>query len=117
MKRGTININVAKLTKYTQQYKKETVTETVIEKDPVTGEEKEVQKNVEKEVAIPAKNVKLVVTVDDVTVESKEVREDSTNVTVGFDGEDTVRIRVTIDGVERAKRDLNLNSETTINIE
>ena len=117
MKRGTININVAKLTKYTQQYKKETVTEKVIEKDPVTGEEKEVQKNVEKEVAIPAGNVKLVVTVDDVTVESKDVSQDSTNVTVGFDGEDTVRIRVTVDGVERAKRDLNLNSETTINIE
>ena len=117
MKRGTININVAKLTQYTQQYKKETVTEKVIEKDPVTGEEKEVEKEVQKEVPDPAEKVKLVVTVDDVTVESKDVSQDSTNVSVGFDGEGTVRIRVTIDGVQRATRDLNLNSETSITIE
>ena len=60
--------------------------------------------------------MKLVVTVDEVTVESKEVSEDSSNVTVNFDGEGTVRIRVTIDGVERAKKDMNLNSTTTLDI-
>jgi len=108
MKRGTINIDVASLTGYTQKYEK--VIETVV--DPETNEEKEV----EKEVPVAADKVKLVVTVDDVTVESKEVSEDSKNVSVGFDGTGTVRIKVTIDGVQRATKDLNLNSETTINI-
>ena len=109
MKRGTININVASLIGYTQKYEK--VIEEI--KDEETGE---ITKE-EKEVAIPPEKVKLVVTVDDVTVESKEVSEDATNVSVGFDGEGTVRIRVTIDGVQRATKDLNLNSETTITIE
>ena len=59
----------------------------------------------------------MVVTVDGVTVESKEVSQDATNVTVNFDGEGTVRIKVNIDGVQRATKDLNLNSETTITIE
>ena len=100
MKRGTININVASLIGYQPTYQK------VVDEE--TGEEKEV--------LVPPKQVKLVVTVDEVTVESKEVSEDSSNVTVNFDGEGTVRIRVTIDGVERAKKDMNLNSTTTLDI-
>ena len=100
MKSGTININVASLIGYQPTYQK------VVDEE--TGEEKEV--------LVPPKQVKLVVTVDEVTVESKEVSEDSSNVTVNFDGEGTVRIRVTIDGVERAKKDMNLNSTTTLDI-
>lgn len=109
MKRGTININVASLQKYTQQYKK--VKEKVT--DPETGEEKEV----EKEVAIPAGTVKLVVKVDDEQIESKEVSEDTTNVSVGFDGNGTVRIKVIVDGSTKATKDLNLNTENSITIE
>lgn len=108
VKQGTININVAALTGYTIQYTKETVKI----KDEETGEEKEI----EKEVEVPAKNVKLVVTVDGVTVESKDVKQSSTNETVTFDGKGTVNVKVTIDGVQRATRDMNLNSETIINI-
>ena len=109
MKRGTININVASLIGYTKKYEK--VTETVT--DPKTGEEKEV----EKEVEVPAEKVNLVVTVNDEQVESKEVSEDSTNVSVGFDGKGTVTIKVKIDGSTKATKDLNLNSETAITIE
>ena len=58
----------------------------------------------------------MVVLVDDVQVESKDVSEDLTNVTVGFDGEGTVRITVKIDGTVKARKDLNLNAQTTINI-
>ena len=108
IKRGTIHINIKSLTGYTEQYKK--VTETV--KDPETGEEK----TVEKEVKVPADKVKLVVTVNDEQVESKQVSEDETDVTVGFDGEGTVRIKVIIDGSTKATKDLNLNSATEINI-
>ena len=100
MKSGTININVASLIGYQPTYQK------VVDEE--TGEETEV--------LVPPKQVKLVVTVDEVTVESKDVSEDSKNVTVNFDGEGTVRIRVTIDGVERAKKDMNLNSTTTLDI-
>ena len=108
LKQGTININVASLQKYTPTYKE--VKETV--KDEQTGEEKEVIRKEE----IPAEKVDLVVTVDDVTVESTKVSEDSTNTTVTFSGEGTVRIIVKINGVERARRDMNLNSETIINL-
>ena len=108
LKQGTININVASLQKYTPTYKE--VKETV--KDEETGEEKEVTKQVE----VPAEKVDLVVTVDGVTVESKKVSESSENEIVTFSGEGTVRVIVTINGIERARRDMNLNSETTINL-
>ena len=109
MVHGTININVASLTGYEPTYKK--IKEKI--KDPETGEEKEVEKEV---LANQPSKVKLVVLVDDVQVESKDVSEDLTNVTVGFDGEGTVRITVKIDGTVKARKDLNLNAQTTINI-
>ena len=109
MKHGTININISKLAGYVKEY--EEVTET--QKDEETGEEIKVTKKVEK----PAGNVKLVVTVDDVQVESKNVKKDAENVSVGFDGEGTVRIKIFIDDSLKRTKDLNLNSETTINIE
>lgn len=104
MKHGTININVASLIGYTPKYEK---VEDGVDEDGNTKY---------KEVLVTPDKVKLVVTVDNVTVESKDVSEDSKNVSVGFDGEGTVRIRVTIDGIQRATKDLNLNTETTINI-
>lgn len=109
MVHGTININVASLTGYEPTYKK--IKEKI--KDPETGEEKEIEKEV---LANQPSKVKLVVLVDDVQVESKDVSEDLTNVTVGFDGEGTVRITVKIDGTVKARKDLNLNAQTTINI-
>lgn len=109
MVHGTININVASLTGYEPTYKK--IKEKT--KDPETGDEKEVEKEV---LANQPNKVKLVVLVDDVQVESKDVSEDLSNVTVGFDGEGTVRVTVKIDGTVKARKDLNLNTETTINI-
>ena len=108
IKHGIVNINIAKLTNYTQKYEK--VTETIT--DPETGEEKKE----EKEVLIPAKQVELKVTVNDEQVALKNVSEDSTNVSVGFDAEGTVRIKVIIDGSTLATKDLNLNLETTLTI-
>ncbi len=117
IKHGTININVAKLTNYTPKYKKvkETVKETVT--DPATGETKEVEKEVEKEVLVPAEEVELKVTVNDEQVAFKSVSEDATNVSVGFDAEDTVRIKIIIDGSTLRTKDLNLNENTEITIE
>ena len=100
IKRGTINIDVASLIQYKPTYQK------VIDEE--TGEEKEV--------LVPPKQVTLVVTVNDEQVESKQVSEDETNFTVGFDGEGTVRIKVIIDGSTKATKDLNLNTQTTIDI-
>ena len=109
MVHGTININVASLTGYEPTYKK--IKEKI--KDPETGEETEVEEEV---LANQPDKVKLVVLVDDVQVESKNVSEDLNNVSVGFDGEGTVRIKVIIDGSTKKTVDMNLNSETTINI-
>ena len=109
MVHGTININVAKLTGYTPTYKK--IKEKI--NDPETGEEKEVEKEV---LANEPSKVTLVVSVDDEQVESKVVKEDLSNITVGFDGEGTVRIKVWIDNNLKTQKDLNLNAETTINI-
>lgn len=117
MVHGTININVAKLTDYSPNYKK--VTEKVKDqvKNETTGEMEEIEKEVEKEVLTnPPKKVTLVVTVNDEQVESKEVSEDLTNVSVGFDGEGTVRIKVWIGNTLKKQKDLNLNTETTVNI-
>ena len=117
MVHGTVNINVAKLTGYTPTYNK--VTEKVKDKvkNEITGEIEEIEKEVEKEVlANPPKKVTLVVTVNDEQVESKEVSEDLTNVSVGFDGEGTVRIKVWIGNTLKKQADLNLNTETTVNI-
>ena len=105
MKKGKININVASLIGYTAKYEK--VEDGV---DEETGETKY------KEVPIKPNKVKLEVKVDEVTVESKEVSEDETNVAVSFNGEGTVRIKVIIDNVQRAVEDLNLNNATEINI-
>ncbi len=105
MKRGTINIDIAALTGYTPKYEK--VEDGV---DEETGEKKY------KEVLVTPNKVKLEVKVDEVLVESKEVSEDSTNVSVGFDGEGTVRIKIVIDGIQRRMEDLNLNVSTEINI-
>jgi len=60
--------------------------------------------------------VELKVTVNDEQVALKNVSEDSTNVSVGFDAEGTVRIKVIIDGSTLATKDLNLNLETTLTI-
>ena len=109
VKHGTVNINVSKLADYIKEF--EEVTE--IQKDEETGEEIKVTKKVEK----PAGNVKLVVTVDDIQVESKDVKKDAENVAVGVDGEGTVRVKVFIDGNLKKTVDMNLNSETSINIE
>ena len=106
MKKGTININVASLTGYTAKYEK--VEDGI---DEETGEKKY------KEVLVTPNKVKLEVKVDEVPVESKEVSEDATNVSVGFSGEGTVRIKVIINGVQRAMEDLNLNVTTEINID
>ena len=117
MVHGTVNINVAKLTGYTPTYNK--VTEKVKDKvkNEITGEIEEIEKEVEKEVlANQPKKVTLVVTVNDEQVESKEVSEDLTNVSVGFDGEGTVRIKVWIGNTLKKQADLNLNTETTVNI-
>lgn len=117
MVHGTVNINVAKLTGYTPTYKK--VTEKVKDKvkNETTGEMEEIEKEVEKEVlSNPPKKVTLVVTVNDEQVESKEVSEDLSNVSVGFDGEGTVRIKVFIGKTLKSTKDLNLNAETTINV-
>ena len=117
MVHGTVNIHVAKLTGYTPTYNK--VTEKVKDKvkNEITGEIEEIEKEVEKEVlANPPKKVTLVVTVNDEQVESKEVSEDLTNVSVGFDGEGTVRIKVWIGNTLKKQADLNLNTETTVNI-
>ena len=117
MVHGTVNINVAKLTDYSPIYKK--VTEKVKDqvKNETTGEMEEIEKEVEKEVLTnPPKKVTLVVTVNDEQVESKEVSEDLTNVSVGFDGEGTVRIKVWIGNTLKKQADLNLNAETTVNI-
>ena len=117
IKHGTININVAKLTGYTPTYKKEKQTIKNEIKNTTTGEMETVEQEIEKEVLVnnPEK-VTLTVTVDDEQIESKEVNEDLTNVSVGFDAEGTVRIKVWINSNLKATKDLNLNSETTINI-
>jgi len=109
IKTGTININVASLTKYTQKYEK--VTEEI--KDPETGK----TTVEEKEVAVPADKVKLVVKVNDEQVESKDVSQDSTNVSVNFDAKGTVTIKVIIDESTKATKQLNLNETTAITIE
>lgn len=107
MVQGTINIDIAKLTDYTVKYEKKKVKE----KDPETGEEREV----EKEIALPAGTVKLTVTVNDVQIESKSVKQDE-KVTLKFDEVGTVRIRVFIDGNQKGVYDMNLNEETTKDI-
>lgn len=117
MVHGTININVAKLTGYTPTYKTEKVKEIEKVKNETTGEMEEIEKEVEKKVLVnKPKQVTLIVSVDDEQIESKEVNEDLDNVTIGFDGEGTVRIKVWIDGNLKATKDLNLNSATTVNI-
>lgn len=101
---GTINIDVASLSGYTPKYEK-------VE----DGKDEEGNPKY-KEVLVTPNKVNLVVTVDDEQVESKEVSQDTTNVTIGFDGEGTVRIKVWIGSNLKATKDLNLNSTTTINI-
>ncbi len=108
MQHGVANINIKTLTGYIPKYEK--ITETF--KDPETGEEK----TEEREVAIAAGTVKLVVKVDDVQVESKDVNKDAENIQVEFDGEGTVRIEVFIDGSRKKLVDMNLNESTSINI-
>lgn len=105
LKKGTIIVNVAKLTGYSAKYEKV--------EDGVDDEGNKKYKDV----LVTPEKVKLEVTVDNRIVESKTVNESDTDVLVNFSGEGTIRIVVTIDGVERAREDLNLNSTTTITID
>ena len=101
---GTINIDVATLTGYTPKYKK------------VEDGKDEDGKTKYKDVLIPPEKVKLKVTVNDEQVTEQDVSEDEKALQVNFDGEGTVRIKVIIDGSTKKTVDMNLNTQTTINI-
>ena len=101
---GTINIDVAALTGYTPKYKK------------VEDGKDEDGKTKYKDVLIPPEKVKIKVTVNDEQVTEQDVSEDEKALQVNFDGEGTVRIKVIIDGSTKKTVDMNLNTQTTINI-
>lgn len=101
---GTINIDVATLTGYTPKYKK------------VEDGKDEDGKTKYKDVLISPEKVKIKVTVNDEQVTEQEVSEDEKALQVNFDGEGTVRIKVIIDGSTKKTVDMNLNTQTTINI-
>ena len=102
---GTININVASLQKYVEKYEK-------VE----DGEDEEGNKKYKEVVATPNK-VDVIVTVNGEQVEDRTVGEDTKNMQVGFDGKDTVTIKVIIDGSTKATKDINLNTTQSIVIE
>lgn len=110
IKSGTLNINIASLlypsTGYIPKYEK--IEDGV---DEETGETKY------KEQLVSPKKVNLKVTVDEEQIESKDVSEDSTNVTVNFDGTGTVVIKVYIDGNRKITKNFNFNTDTTLTID
>lgn len=111
---GTVKINLKSLLKYEVQYTNEIVQSkpTVSEVNNVTSKPSETKK-----VPIPAKSVEVKVVVDDDTVYSKSHKEDETNITVPITGYGTVNIKVYVDDVRKAEKQLNLKSSTNLVIE
>ena len=105
MTHGTININVASLQGYTEKYEK-------VEDGVDEGGNKKY-----KDVLIKPKDVEVIVTVDGEQVEDRTVGEDTKNMSVGFDGKDTVTVKVVINGSTKATKTMNLNTTTTLTIE
>jgi len=111
---GTVKINLKSLLKYEVQYTNETV------ESKLTGNEVNnvTSKPVEtKKVPIPAKSVEVKVVVDDDTVYSKSHKEDETNITVPVTGYGTISIKVYVDDIKRAEKQLNLKNSTNLVIE
>ena len=102
---GSVTINVASLQGYTEKYEKV--------EDGVDAEGNKKYKDV----LIKPKDVEVIVTANDEQVERKTVSEDTKSMSVGFDGKDTVTIKVKIDGSTKRTESINLNSTTTLTIE
>lgn len=110
---ATAKINLKSLLKYEVKYTEEPVTSKpngneVNNVTTTTGKNK---------VPIPAETVKLKVTVDGETVFEENHKEDETNIPVSITGYGTVNIKVYVDDVRKAEKQVNLKTTTNIVIE
>ncbi len=98
---GTAKINLKSLLGYRETYTNEV--------DPVTGETKQVP--------VDPKSVSVVVKVDEETVYKKSHKENETSINVPISGVGTVTVKVFVDDVRKAEKQINLKSSTELPIE
>ncbi len=98
---GTAKINLKSLLGY-----KETFTNEV---DEETGETKQVP--------VEPKSVNVVVKVDEETVYKKSHKENETSINVAISGVGTITVKVFVDDVRKAEKQINLTSQTQLIIE
>lgn len=109
---ATAKINLKSLLKYEVKYKEEPVVSK-----PAGNEVNNVTPTDKNKVPIPAETVKLKVTVDGEIVFEENHKEDETNISVPVTGYGTVNIKVFVNDIKKAEKQVNLKTTTNIVIE
>ena len=109
---GTVKINLKSLLGYKVQYNEEPVQSKPTENE--VNSTNTTTKTETQKVPIPAESVTVRVTVDDDAVYEKSHKEDETNISVPITGYGTVNIRVYVDDLRKAEKQVNLKTTTNI---
>lgn len=107
---GNVKINLKSLLKYVEKYTTSPNSNTTNSVGNETG-------TTNTKVPIPAKDVKLKVTVDGETVHDEKHKEDETNIKVPISGVGTITVKVYVDDVLKSTKQLNLKNSAELVIE